>query len=504
MGDKLYKVAISIILILSAIVLLFLSINSFLHYVYLNVETGSLELRNHDLLSLITLVAFVTMLYLVVKYVLLKVSDTALFVVMSLIMVAAGIFIIINCVPAVRADSMMVYDYVERFNQGDYTGIEDGRYFSWNPALLGLLTYERIIGAATMNLRVFYTFELLWYLLIQFFSWKIARRVTADELVIKLTVLLSFVFFPILFYILQVYGMLLGFALALASLYMLLLSIQTAGRKSFIYSLIAALLIGFACLIKQQYQIMMIAMVIICILEFVRNKRVIMIITAVIMPVVTICFSTILFESYRNASGYDMGTGEPISLYIAMGLQDNENPLSNGTYNGYNFDTYSESNFDEELSSKLGKEYIKERLSYFSQHPEQMMKFFYNKLTGTWDEPTFASIANGCSAMWGETPEELFLGSLYDGDHLYHAYVIFMSIFVFLIYFAALANLLIRIRQRYKWDVLDVFPYLYFLGGFAYHLISESSARYVYIYVYVLIPALADLAIKLLKNGIRN
>ncbi|MBO4912701.1 MAG: hypothetical protein J5504_08245 [Butyrivibrio sp.] len=491
MANKIYKAAIDIILIFSSIILLFLTINSIVHYVYLDVEDGNLGLHFHDLLSIIMLAALLIIIFLFSKYILIKISDKTLFAALATVMTLAGIYLIVNCVPAVRADAMMVYNYIERFNAGNYVGIEDGYYFSWNPALLGLLTYERIIGAFTMNLRVFYAFELVWYLLIHFLIWMIARKITKDTMVVKLVVLISFMFFPVLFYILQVYGMLLGFALALSSLYMLILAMQSSGKKQYIYFVLSALFIGLACLIKQQYQIMMIAMIIICFLEFIRSKKPVLLMAAIIMPIVTICFSSILFEAYRKASGYDMGTGEPISLYIAMGLQDSENPLNNGTYNGYNYDTYSDLNFDEKLSSQIAKQDIKKRLNYFAKNPAKMCSFFYNKFTGTWNEPTFASIANGCSVMWGETPNDLLLGSLYDGDHLYHIYVKYMSALLFFLYLTALATIIIRTSRKYEWNVLDIFPYLYLTGGFLYHLMSESSARYVYIYVFMLIPALA-------------
>ncbi|SHI33333.1 hypothetical protein SAMN02745229_02927 [Butyrivibrio fibrisolvens DSM 3071] len=339
MGAKLYKVAIVFVLLIAGIALIVFSLNSLAHYVYQSVEDQHLELRSHDILSFLTLVSFLIFLYLIIRYVLTKVSDTTMFIGMALLMTIAGVFLIINCIPIVHSDSMMIYNYIERFNEGNYIGIEDGYYFSWNPALLGLLSYERILGKVTMDLRIFFAFELLWYQLINLCVWRIARLTIKDMLVVKLVILLSFLFFPMFFYILQVYGMLLGFALALWSLYFLILSIQISSQKKYLFITVSIILIGTACLIKQQYQIMMIAMVIICMLEFIRSKSRSILLTAILIPIVATIFSGALSESYRRASGYDMGTGEPISLYIAMGLQDHDNPLSNGTFNGYNYYT---------------------------------------------------------------------------------------------------------------------------------------------------------------------
>ncbi|WP_027203381.1 hypothetical protein [Butyrivibrio fibrisolvens] len=493
MRTKLYKATIVFILFIAGVALLIFSFNSLVHYVYQNVEDQHLELRSHDIFSFLMLALFLVFLYLIIKYVLPKVSDTTLFTSLAFFMTIAGAFLIINCVPIVHSDSLMIYNYIERFNEGNYIGIEDGYYFSWNPALLGLLSYERILGKITMNLRIFFVFELLWYQLINLCAWRIAKLTIKDMLVVKLVILLSFLFFPTFFYILQVYGMLLGFALALWSLYFMILSIQTSSKKKYIFIIISILLIGTACLVKQQYQIIMIAMVIICILEYMRSKRPYILITAIMIPIVSVSFSVVLSEYYRKASGYYMGSGEPISLYIAMGLQNHDNPLSNGSFNGYNYYTYQDANFDEQKSSELAKENIENRIKYFISNPGQMLTFFYYKFTGTWNEPTYASIANGCAELWGDgTPEELFLGSLYEGDRLYTLYVQYMSILTFLIYSAALANLLIRLFKRYEWTSYDIFPYLYLAGGFTYHMLSESSARYVYIYVFTLIPMMAE------------
>ena len=115
MKNTIYKASIDIILILSSIILLFLTINSIVHYVYLDLDDGNLGLHFHNLFSIVMLAALLIIIYLISKYIFIKISDKTLFAILATVMTLAGIYLIVNCVPAVHADAMMVFNYIERF-----------------------------------------------------------------------------------------------------------------------------------------------------------------------------------------------------------------------------------------------------------------------------------------------------------------------------------------------------------------------------------------------------
>ena len=71
-----------------------------------------------------------------------------------------------------------------------------------------------------------------------------------------------------------------------------------------------------------------------------------------------------------------------------MGLQENAE-LYDGWYNHYNNLSYEKAAFDPNIQAIMSKEQIKNRFSYFMDHPNEGLRFFSGKNASQWNNPTF-------------------------------------------------------------------------------------------------------------------
>ena len=177
-----------------------------------------------------------------------------------------------------------------------------------------------------------------------------------------------------------------------------------------------------------------------------------------------------------------------------MGLQPSEDgPLYDGWYNGFNFETYADNDYDEDIARQIGMEYISGRLSEFASDPKMAAAFFQHKIMTTWNEPMFGSVSRGSSEYYGKPPKNLILGSIYQGDRLYHVLELYMTAYCVLMYLGSIVAAFLFFRSGKNSDtesVVWITPFLYFVGGFLFHLISETNSSYSYMYVYCLVPAM--------------
>ena len=104
-----------------------------------------------------------------------------------------------------------------------------------------------------------------------------------------------------------------------------------------------------------------------------------------------------------------------------------------------------------------------------------------------WAEPMFQSVWSGPGIDGGASVTKRALRSLYAGWKVEKLCDLFAKCMLVTIYAAALH---FRIRQKEKGGKVQLF-YLYFIGGFVFHLFWEAKSQYVYTYVFLLLPICA-------------
>lgn len=432
-----------------------------------------------------------------------ELSQKKLFLVLSAIYIAAAIYLIFGVDSLQRGDPGMVLQYALAFNKGDYSGLLPGKYVNIYPIQLGFITYERILAVISENPRLFFFVNLGIVLVINYLTWQITdllsdNNQTADNLAI----LFSFAFLPQYFYILWLYGQIPGLCFTMLSYWFLIRGIRNGRVSSWIGMCIC---MSVSCLLKPNYKIAAIAAAIVCLLELLKNSRKKLLLVILLLIVSVAGSEKLLNACYRQASGIHFGEGSPMILHITMGLQDNTLGRTGGWYNGYTFDTYVNSGNDSAKAALIGKRDLDQRLQYFRTHPAYTVRFFGKKIVSTWCDPTFQSIWCGPLEDCGQYTHTFILQSIYTAGVAYVILKLFMHAVALFLFLLTAAYPFLRRKTVLKMsEPAALFPLLYLIGGFLFHLVSETKSEYVYMYVFLLIP-LASMSLTMLNvNAVKE
>lgn len=414
-----------------------------------------------------------------------KIPQKVLFAACNAIFAAAGLFLIINAPSVLRADAGNVFLAAEEFNGGNYASLNEGEYMYMYPHQLGLATFWRPFAALGFGTHAAFTVNLIMALAANFAMWSSARLLWGeDSPAVNYVCVMLFLFLPHLFFILFAYGITPGLCFLCYALYFGIRYLKGKGRFSGIWCVVFAV---FSCIVRNNNYIGAIALGTGFILYAIKDKKPVRLVYPAAMLAVTVLSLSLIKWSYGAASGTPVNTGMPKTLWIAMGLQDNEFRMD-GWSNAYNEQTYLKYDCDSEKSSAAAKENIKNRLEYFKNNSGKAYEFFSNKLRSTWTEPTFQSLWSGPLADSGQHMKTGFLKELYGGGTAYEAVNRFGSVITALIYICSLAGLIYNFIYRRETGFLGLTVCLYLTGGFLFHAVWETKSQYVYPYVYMMIP----------------
>lgn len=388
-----------------------------------------------------------------------------------------------------KAVSWMAY----LMSQDDFVYFEPGKYMQIYPNQLGLSAVLEILYRITggENWDAFRYLTALSNGAVVYFLYKITDRLFQNRRADCLVLFGSIGCIQIILYSTFLYGIMLGLAFSLAAFYVLLVFLD---RKKMIHAVLAGILIGISILIKNNYSIFLVAMVILLLYKALEGKKLKPLLAALILVLATAVLSSGLTAFYEYRSGMKLGSGMPKSLWVAMGMQEGER--AEGWYNDFNLDTYTESGYDKEESTQAAEEAIADSLKNFAENPAYALNFYYKKTVSQWNEPT-------CEAFWINQFHvghfSYLVQSIYDGM-LGRVLEEFMNLFQSLIYGSVLFCLW---RKRKKWSMEQLFLPLAVLGGFLFHTLWEAKSQYILPYFVCMLPcAAAGLAeaLDILKN----
>lgn len=382
------------------------------------------------------------------------------------------------------ADQAQVLYAAKQFCMGDYSKLAPDLYMGMFPYQLPLaMLYEpfyKILGDVTPFFWQFINSFLI--CLSQYLIYRIVRELCENKKIINTALLLQFLDFPLILYVSFIYGTIVGMTLALASVFFLLKMRKTEKRR-WSDALLSALFMGMACLLKSNYLIFMIAACIIVLVMAATQKKLRLLFYIPLVIGIFFGGRTLVYKTYEFRSGMEIGDGVPSSLFIAMGLSENEE-RANGWYNGYNWDTYlGELDCDPQKATEFGNEVIHGQLAEFGKSPLYMLDFFQEKINSTWLNPDFQGLWNNhhhgqviaCAPV---------IYNLYTGE-LHHVAQFLLGNIQFIIYAGALICFLAY------WKKLNIYQCVFaliFVGGFLFHLFWETKAQYVIIYYVLLLP----------------
>ncbi|MFQ7585575.1 MAG: ArnT family glycosyltransferase, partial [[Clostridium] symbiosum] len=155
--------------------------------------------------------------------------------------------------------------------------------------------------------------------------------------------ILTFGCLPFAFYITFVYGTMPGFCLSSAALYFVYRYIETEKLSRFF---IVAVTAAVSVLLKSNYLIVLVALVIYLLSEGVFRRKARFLAAAVLMILVYMGSGRLMNMVLEQATGRPVSGGIPMTAWVEMGLQ--EGSRGPGWYNGYNVSVFAGNDEDTE------------------------------------------------------------------------------------------------------------------------------------------------------------
>ena len=119
----------------------------------------------------------------------------------------------------------------------------------------------------------------------------------------------------IILYTTFLYGIMLGLAFALAAFYLLLGFLE---KNRILYAVLSGILIGISILVKNNYSIFLVAMVILLLYKAFEKKNWKPVLAAVILLLASALLSRGLTAFYESRSGMEIGSGMPKTLWLSL------------------------------------------------------------------------------------------------------------------------------------------------------------------------------------------
>ena len=474
---------------LSVVLMGFLAVVSLISTTYFNTsdflpETPRFRMDN-ILLNVISAAVFAAVVYIFCKiraFEKIKTEKAAIAAALFVLIIGIIWINVSGYYPASDQASVSRVAYLA--SQGDFKQFEAGAYMQVYPNQLGLVALLEIIYRITggENWVIYQYITAVSNAFTVYLLYKITHRLFNNKKTDLAVIFLSAVCAQMLFYTTYVYGISLGLAFALAAFYF---QLKFNENEKIVYAVLSAVMIGLSVLIKNNYSIFLVAMVILSICRALEKKKFKSLLAGVSAVVCCAALSMSLTAVYEVRTGEEIGSGMPKILWVAMGMQEGER--AEGWYNGFNYDTYTESGADAEVSSELAKEAISERLSEFAEDPLYALQFYYKKTVSQWNEPTYESIwANQFhSGDFGVIMQSIYEGKLYTFLNEY------MNIYQLVVFAAVLFSLVIKLRQGMNLEMERLFLPMVVIGGFIFHLVWEAKSGYIYPYFMCMLPAAA-------------
>ena len=418
-------------------------------------------------------------------------DEKKLFRLLSAVYTVMAVYLILNVDNLIRADAKTVFDTALDVKNGICSAFQPGQYMYRYPHQLGLMLYDRILSGFSENPSFLFLVNFLLVLGINHTVWKISEELFRDKLTNVLTILLSFAFLPQFFFILFAYGLIPGFYFLILGFYNALKYVRTENAWNMAAMLLS---VGVAVLLKQNFLIGGIAIMIFLFLRFLENRNgwMMAVIAAVALSMTVPAAGLKLY--YGSAADVKLDNASPTVLWIAMGTDIDNSVRGPGWYDSSSWNLYNAAGFDADVASELGRQKLTENWKKIQAEPARAACFFLDKTVSQWCDPMYESTWSGPLEDCGQYTHTKILQSIYTGGTWARGIAGFMKLLCLMLWVYAAVFLLLQGRTAAGWEPM----YLYFIGGLLFHTFWEGKSQYTYPYLFVLIPFAACAVRKLI------
>ena len=389
-----------------------------------------------------------------------------------------------KCIPV--GDQASVCKSAEGFLAGDYSMLTKDsyeRYLYIHPHQLGLTALIELVFAlfGSGNHIAFQLLNCVGAALCVYSGYRITRLLTADMRAWVYYLLLAAACFPLFFYVTFVYGEIPTRDLVFLAAWCFM-EYRKRGGRLWLAACCAACTL--ACLVRNNSLILLIAFVLILLVTALGERKLRLVLAAVLLVAVFLGGRFCLRTVYEQRSGEKINDGAPMILYVAMGMQKGEG--APGWSNGYILHNYwGESDFDAEASTAMAVRDIGTSMEGFAEDPWYAVRFYAEKFTSQWNDPTYECFAmthiNGSAR--GPVANSMFDGKLHTLMTWFmneYQSLIFIGVFCWL-----LLNFWLKKGLEDQTLVITVF------GGFLFHMLWEAKGRYILPYFVMMLPMAA-------------
>lgn len=279
------------------------------------------------------------------------------------------------------------------------------------------------------------------------------------------------------------YGLLLGLAFSVWSVYFIIRYIQENKIKFAVFSV---LLMAVSVLLKYNNMIVMTAVCIALLLHAIGKKRFLALAVIAVMILCSVGLQKLVIYSYSARSGVELNTQVSQKLYAYMGISDSG--MAPGWYNGKAMETLRDTKMDLETANAVASEGIKNRLKYLSDN-NKLGEFYRKKLFSQYNEPSFESVwisqvRNHDYADGAKLPS--LVTSVYTGgmSKVLGIWFHYFTMMTYVFFTAGMVWLIVRKKLNTESLILPVA----ILGGALYHLLFEGKSQYILPYFILMIP----------------
>ena len=379
-------------------------------------------------------------------------------------------------------DQIAVQNSAFLFEIGQYDVFSPGAYIERYQNQLGLMLFSWALGKV-FGFHNYLVFQLLNCIAVTVVFLELTRicrlfrwsRMTAIGILIA-----GAVFFPLIILCSFVYGNWLGLMFAIIAVRT---EIEFLREFRFWKALSAMIFICLAILLKSNYLIFFIGMVIFAVADCVTQKKP-QGCFFVLLLLAGYCLQSIIPKAIvRFTTGIELNQGVPPYSFIAMGLSEDER--GPGWFNGLSDILYERSNFNTSECAEMAKYEINQSIQAFRADHQFAASFFERKIASMWSSPTFQSLYFFQNSECTQEQSHLVQACLsMDSEIKYTAY---MNSFCFLIYEGALFCILLYPSTGKSYE--ELLSFMIVIGGFLFHLVWEVKALYALPYFLILIPS---------------
>lgn len=289
-------------------------------------------------------------------------------------------------------------------------------------------------------------------------------------------------YLPYVLFISYIYGTVIGMAFAMLAILFINLFFE---KRKWWWGLLSAVCITFAAIMKMNYLIVMIAIIIMCVMDMIEKWDKKALINALAIVLILICYvgGSKAFNKYIELkTGYEVGEGMPRLAWIVTGLrwQYVDSP---GMWDNWSEYTYKLVGCDSDAMEQQAREQLKLILEKHKTIPGYTKNFFRAKIQNAWNNPMYDSLEIYKNRTSLRDIPDWVNGLIYGAGN--KKMFVIMNVLQSLILFGSLLYVLLGLK---KIDAKQLIFAIIFIGGFLFHLAWEVTYLYMICYMVLIVP----------------